>query len=135
MPGSLYVSNLSSLTAISRSQPLTVNWAGTGFDEILIQIQSGASTTTSYHGVTVSCAVPSAPGTYTVPAAALAYLLPTGTAGIGQMSVTAVTNNGGIYTAESTSGLTNTIPLTGGGQIDFGGFGASLTITQSATIQ
>jgi hypothetical protein len=46
-----------------------------------------------------------------------------------------VMSDGGIATAESTSGLTSIIPLTGGGQIDFGGFSAFLGLVQSATIQ
>jgi hypothetical protein len=46
-----------------------------------------------------------------------------------------VVSNGGIDSAESTSGLTSSIPLTGGGQIDFGGFSAFLGVIQTVAIQ
>ncbi len=131
IPASFDISNLNSLATINRAQPLTINWTGTGFDQALILIQSGVLTTTTTHSVNVSCAVPSAPGTFTVPAAALAYLLP----GSGQFEVSTATNNGGIVTAESSSGLTVNIPLVAGGQIDFGGFSAFLSIGQTITIQ
>ncbi len=136
MPSSFAVSNLNALSSINRSQPLTVNWTGTGFDEVIIRIQSDILTTTTTHAVALTCAVPAAPGTYTIPAAALAYLLPTNAAGsIGQFSVTTATDNGGIVAAEAGSGANATIPLVAGGQIDFGGFAPFLAVVQSITIQ
>jgi hypothetical protein len=136
LPASFSVPNLSSLATINRAQPLTVNWTGTGFDQVLILLQSALLTTSTTHGVNIQCAVPAAPGTYTIPPAVLAYLLPTtGSGSVGQMSVSTATNNGGIATAETTTGLTANIPLVAGGQIDFGGFGAFLSVGQSVTIQ
>ncbi len=136
MPASFAVSNLGALTSINRSQPLTVNWTGTGFDQVLIRIQSGLLTAASNHLTVLSCAVPAAPGTFTVPAAALAYLLPANGAGsIGQFSVTTATDNGGLVAAEASSGSNAIIPLVPAGQVDFGGFAAFLAVVQSVTIQ
>jgi hypothetical protein len=131
IPTSLTVPNLSSLTSINRATPLTVNWTGTGFDQVIIRIQTGVLTTATTRLVDVTCAVPAAPGTYTVPAAALAYL----PAGSGQFQVNAVINNGGLVAAEAGSGLNATIPLIPSGQFDFGGLSAFLAVIQSATIQ
>lgn len=132
MPGSLTVPNLSSFTTINRSQPLTVNWTGTGFDQVIIRIETDILTASSTHSANLTCAVPAAPGTYTIPAAALSYLL---AGGIGQFQVNAVFNGGGIVAAEASSGLTVNIPLVAGGQIDFGAFASFIAIVQSATIQ
>jgi hypothetical protein len=41
----------------------------------------------------------------------------------------------GIVTPESSSGLSATIPLVAGGNINFGGFAAFLGVVQSATFQ
>jgi trimeric autotransporter adhesin len=131
IPASFSITNLSSLTSISRSQPVTINWSGTGFDQVLILFETSATTATTYHGVSMQCAVPAAPGSYTVPAAALAHLLP----GSGQLVVTTATAVPGIVSPESSSGLNATIPLVAGGQIDFGGFAAFLGVLQLATFQ
>ena len=131
IPASFSITNLSSLTSISRSQPVTINWSGTGFDQVLILFETSVTTGTTYHAVNMQCAVPAAPGSYTVPAAALAHLLP----GTGQLVVSTATAVPGIVSPESSSGLSATIPLVAGGQIDFGGFAAYLSVLQSATIQ
>ena len=136
IPSAFTVPNFTAQTSINRSQPLTVNWTGTGFDQVIIRIQSAILTSSTTHGVNVTCAVPAAPGTYTVPAAALAYLLPTSGAGTaGQFQVTTATNTGGIVGAEAGTGLNASIPLVPSGQIDFGGFAAFLAVIQSVTIQ
>lgn len=136
IPASFTVPNFTALTAINRTQPLTVNWTGGGFDLVIIRIQSDILTSTTTHAVALTCAVPDAPGTYTIPPAALAYLLPVSGAGTaGQFQVTTATNTGGIVGAEAGTGLNATILLVPSGQIDFGGVAAFLTVLQSVTIQ
>jgi uncharacterized protein (TIGR03437 family) len=136
IPASFSVPNFTSLSAVNRTQPFTVNWTGTGFDQVIIRIKSALLTSTSTHSVNLTCAVPAAPGTYTIPPAALAYLLPTSGAGsIGQFQVTTATNTGGIVGAEAGTGLNATIPLVLSGQIDFGGFAAFVAVIQSVSIQ
>jgi len=132
LPTSFSITNLSALTTVNRSQPLTVNWTGSGFDQVLILIIDDVVTGSTTHGVTVSCAVGASPGTYTIPAAALAYL-PAG--GIAQIEVEAVNNNGGEVSAESSMATTFTPPLVAGGNADFGSFAVYLAYIQSAIIQ
>jgi len=62
---------------------------------------------------TLNCSVPSAPGTYTVSAEALANLIPAGTTGaaFGAISINGI-NTQGKFTAN----------LTKGGQLDIGTF-------------
>jgi uncharacterized protein (TIGR03437 family) len=131
LPTSFSVTNFSGLTTVNRSQPLTISWTGSGFDQVLILIIDAVVTTSTIHGVTVSCAVDAGPGTYTIPAAALAYL-PAGTA---QVEVEAVKNNGGEVSAESSTSTTFTPPLVAGGKADFGSFATFLAYIQSAKIQ
>jgi hypothetical protein len=117
-PSAFTVTNLSSLAAISRSQPLTINWTGSGFDTVEIQINTTTETSTTVNGLVLNCAVPSSLGTYTIPAAALAYLTP----GTGTLGVTADNTNGFAASAESTFNPNTVIPLVSGGLVDFGGF-------------
>lgn len=131
LPTSFNVTNFSSLTTVNRSQPLTVSWAGSGFDQILIVIIDDVVTSSTVHNVAIACAVDAGPGTYTIPAAALAYL-PAGTA---QIEVEATENNGGDVSAESSMATTFTPPLVAGGNADFGSFAVYLAYIQSATIQ
>jgi hypothetical protein len=60
IPASFSITNLSSLTSISRTQPLTINWSGTGFDQVQILFEASATTGSTYHGVSMQRAVPAA---------------------------------------------------------------------------
>jgi uncharacterized protein (TIGR03437 family) len=137
LPTTFSATNLASMATINRTQPLHITWTGTGFDEVIIVVQGGILTTTTTHTVTISCAAPASPGTFSVPAAALAYLpaVVIGSAGnTGQLTVEAVQSNGGVITAEL-GGQTLTPPLIAGGQVDFGSFAPFLALEQSVSIQ
>jgi uncharacterized protein (TIGR03437 family) len=137
LPTSFSATNLASITTINRSQPLTINWTGTGFDEAIIVVQGGILSATTTHTVSISCAAPASSGTFSVPAAALAYLpaVVSGSAGnVGQLEVEAVQSSGGMITAEL-GGQTLTPPLVAGGQVDFGAFTPFLAVEQSVSIQ
>jgi hypothetical protein len=110
---------------------LKVNWTGTGFDQVLILLIEDVSTSTTVHANVVSCAIDASLGTYTIPAAALAYL-PAGTV---QVDVEAVKNQGGDVSAESGTSTAFTPPLVSGGKTDFGSFVPYLAYIQTATIQ
>ena len=131
LPTSFTVTNFSSLTTINRSQPLTVSWTGTGFDQVLILLIGGATSSTAVQGVTVSCALDASLGTYSIPAVALGHL-PAGTV---QLEVEAVKNSGGEASAESTTSTSFTPPLVGGGKADFGSFTPFLAYIQNAKVQ
>jgi len=136
-PSNFAVTNLSSLATINRAQPLTVNWTGTGFDQVSILIQGDILTTTTTQAVSVSCVVPAAPGTYAVPAAALAYLpaVAAGSQNVGQVSITASPSAGGTSSAESATSTSLTPSLVSGGQVNFGAFTPYISFSLSAAIQ
>ncbi len=118
VPSSFTVTNWNSLDLINRTQPLTVSWTGSGFDQIQIYIQSPP--------VALSCTVDASLGTYSIPPAALAYLP---AAKSGQISVTAG------LAAASFVGTSLTPGLVAGGQADFGTLAPYLATLQTATIQ
>jgi uncharacterized protein (TIGR03437 family) len=130
-PNSFTVTNLSSLTTVNRAQPLTINWTGSGFDTVEIQINTTTETSTTVNGLGLNCAVPASLGTYTIPAAALAYLTP----GSAQMQVTADNTKGFAASEESTTDPNTVIPLVSGGLVDFGGFGTYIDYFISAIVQ
>ncbi|HEY4362122.1 MAG TPA: hypothetical protein VGN17_14185 [Bryobacteraceae bacterium] len=133
MPTSFAVTNLSALSTVNHAQALTINWNGSGFDQVIILIEA-AATTSATHGIVVSCAVPASPGTYTIPAAAMAYLAPlAGTSG--QVVINAGPNAGGVASAESATSTQVTPNLVAGGKVDFGAFTPTITYLVTAAIQ
>jgi uncharacterized protein (TIGR03437 family) len=136
MPISFSVTNLSSLAAINRAQPVAVNWTGSGFDLVIIHVQTYALTTANTHLTVASCVVPAAAGTYTIPASVLGRLLPASgsSSSYGGINVT-TGNSGGTVTAEWTASLLLTPPLVSGGQMNFGAFASFISVSQSATVQ
>jgi uncharacterized protein (TIGR03437 family) len=137
LPTSFTVTNLSALSTIDRTQPLTINWTGTGFDQVLIGVQGGTLTTTTNHGVAIDCAVPASLGTYTIPVAALAYLpaVAAGSQNVGQVEISAGPNQGGIASAESGTSTALTPNLVPSGKVDFGSFAPYIGVLTSATIK
>ncbi|MEK7408729.1 MAG: hypothetical protein AAB225_26995 [Acidobacteriota bacterium] len=120
-PSSFVVTNFSSITAVNRNQPLAVNWTSSGVDQVIILVSTVVITAPNQRITSLTCTAPAAPGTYAIPAAALALL---------QASATGVISvNGG-----STPG-TFTANVAGGGQTDLGVFGASLGVSKSVPIQ
>ena len=83
-PSNFTVTNWDAISAIDRTKPLAVNWTGSGLDQIYILASSSrvlgkdASNTNILHTVAITCQVPASPGTFSVPAEAIAYLLPAG---------------------------------------------------------
>ncbi len=131
-PNSFTVTNLNSITAVNRSQPLTINWTGSGFDTVQILINVTTETATTVSQSILNCEVPSSAGTYTIPTAALSLLNPGSAA---SFEVAAETNNGYPLSAESTMDPNTVIPLVGGGLVNFGGFGTYIEYVQSIPVQ
>jgi hypothetical protein len=127
------VTNFSSLSTVNRSQALTVNWTGSGFNQVKIDITTQNQSSTSTHSVTVTCPVPASLGTYTIPAVALAYLIASPT--VAQLQVTARIGMGGLASAESTTDPNTVIPLVSGGLVDFGGFGPYIDFFTTPTVR
>jgi uncharacterized protein (TIGR03437 family) len=125
-PASFTATNFSSITTINRSQPLTFTWTGTGIDQVGIIIATSLTTGGLQHLTTLQCNVPSGPGTYTVPAAALATLLPATSSGtsFGNVTITGI-NTQGKFTAN----------LTKGGQLDIGTFWSEIGAGKNIAVQ
>lgn len=121
-PGAFAVTNLAAISTVDRSQPITVNWTGTGVERVLILINSVTQASGGNRSVSLFCTTLAAPGTFVVPAASLAALLPApATTGI------SITGQGptGTFTAN----------LTAGGQLDFGSLGGGITLSKSVTVR
>lgn len=127
-----FSSNLSSLSTVNHTQPLTITWTGSGFDLANILIIGDVLTSTTTNGTSVSCVVPASLGSFTIPAAALAYLPSTGS---WQIEITAEPNAGGLISAESATSTSLTPPLVGGGQMDFGAFSPAIVHIVTAAVQ
>jgi hypothetical protein len=125
-PTSFTATNWNSITAINRSQPLTLTWSGSNFENVAIVLGTAVTASGSQHLTTINCTVPGAPGAYTIPAAALAYLSPAGTTGaaFGSISLQAISPVGPI-----------TATLVGGGQLDMGGFQGNLGVGKNIAVQ
>ncbi|HSR09504.1 MAG TPA: hypothetical protein VLM42_20395 [Bryobacteraceae bacterium] len=132
LPSSFAVTNWDTITSVNRASPLTVNWAGSGFDLVIIHIQGFTSANSTNDNVAVSCAVQGSLGTYTIPSAALALLPATAT---GQILVSAGTAAGGTVSAVSSTSQSFTPSLVGGGSINYGSFTPFLGVSKSVTVQ
>ncbi|QOY86707.1 NHL domain-containing protein [Paludibaculum fermentans] len=134
-PISFDVTGWANLNLLDRSQPLTVSWTGEGFN--LVQIVIGTSKTLGkdatgtniVHNVSISCQVPAAPGSYTIPAAAMAYLLPEG------IDSASLATGSGILAVEGLNIRPFNAPLVGGGQTDYGGFTSILSLGKNLIVQ
>jgi len=131
-PSSFAVTNSSSLTSITRSQPLTINWTGSGFDTVLIDINTTSITSTQTQAVILTCVIPASAGTYTVPVTALSYLL--SSPSVAQLQVQAVIGGSGQISAESSTNPNTVIPLVAGGLVDFGGFSPFIDFFASVSV-
>ena len=125
-PATFNATNFASIATINRSQPLTFTWTGTGFDQVGIIVATSLTTGGLQHLTTLQCTVPAGPGTYTVPAAALAVLLPATLSGtsFGNVTLTGI-NTQGTFTAN----------LTRGGQLDIGTFWAEIGVGKNIAVQ
>jgi hypothetical protein len=126
-PASFTATNFSGITSINRSQPLTFTWNGTGIDQIGILVSSSLTAGGVVHITTLNCTgIPAGPGSYTVPAAALAGLLPAGVTGnnYGNVSITGI-NTQGNFTAN----------LIRGGQLDIATFWSEIGVAKNIAVQ
>jgi hypothetical protein len=129
LPQSFAVTNWDDITAINRSNTLTVNWSGTGFNTVVITA-TGQSLSTS-ETMTVSCQLAASLGTFSIPQGALAMLFPTQLA---TLTVTATTVLPGTTQLRTT--VQNLVPsLVSGGRVDYGDFGGQISLVKSLSIQ
>lgn len=138
LPSGFSVTNWNSISSVNRSQPLTINWTGSGFDTTVISVQgTNLSLSGDSSVVGVSCVVPANLGTYSVPTGALSMLPQVGAGNFlnsGTLSVTATVNTGGQSSGTSNTSTELTPDLVGGGKVNYGSFGPFVATTKSVTI-
>jgi len=125
-PTSFLATNWNNITLIDRAQPLTFTWSGSNFDQVTIVVSTAVTSAGSQHIATINCTVPGAPGTYSIPTAALAYLSPAAVTGtsFGSMSLQGISVRG-----------TFTANLTAGGQTDIGTFQGGIGVAKNVAVQ
>lgn len=125
-PASFTATNWDSITLVDRTKPLAFNWNGSGFDQVAILVSSAVRSGSTQHITTIDCTVPGAPGSYSIPAAALAYLSPVASSGtsFGAISLQAISAPGKF-----------TASLAQGGQLDMGIFSANLGVAKNVAMQ
>jgi hypothetical protein len=131
-----FSTNLATIAQVDRSQPLTVTWTGTGFDDVVVQVTALTLSGVNVQVTAVACLAPASAGTLTVPTQALAHLpsIPTLTAGTGVL--TAYTAPAGVGPVASASDLATSLTpnLVGGGKIEYGAFAAKYAVEESLPI-
>jgi hypothetical protein len=137
MPTNFTVTNLSSITSINRTQPLTVNWTGTGFPDVNITASSEVISASGFELVSVSCIAPASPPTFSIPTAALAYLDPVGASSLlssGSLSVSTIPIAVGNPSAVGSTLKQLTPGLVGGGTVNYGAFLPGVGYTKAVSI-
>jgi uncharacterized protein (TIGR03437 family) len=119
-PVSFTVTNISSITLIDRTKPLTVNWTGSGFEKVYIQITTNTRSGNTQRIITMNCVIPGNLGTYAIPTAALALLQPSAAAA---------------FAIEAQSATTQFPASVPPGQLDYGAFVADLGIVTTVPVQ
>ncbi|HUB78476.1 MAG TPA: hypothetical protein VMB03_06760 [Bryobacteraceae bacterium] len=124
-PGAFTVSNWGDITTIDRSNPLQLIWTGSNFSNVVIVLSTTVVSGSTQHLTTINCTVPGAPGSYTIPAAALGYLSAAGASGSSSGTLSVQGTNQGTFTAN----------LSGGGQLDIGTLSANLGAVKNVAVQ
>ncbi|MCU1336806.1 MAG: repeat containing protein [Bryobacterales bacterium] len=120
-PASFAVTNWDSITVIDRSRPVNLTWTGSGADYVTVVITNSRRESSIIHIVTISCYVRGSDGALSVPLSAVSRLLPP--PADATMSVQGYSFE--IFNAN----------LVAGGQIDFGSFGAALSVSKTLSVQ
>ncbi|HLH39163.1 MAG TPA: hypothetical protein VKX39_08455 [Bryobacteraceae bacterium] len=125
IPGNFTATNWNSIAVVNRSTPLTFTWTASGLSSVYIEVNSLTTTGSTRRIVTMNCVVPAAPGTFTIPTTALAYLPPAPASG----------SSFGTIALEGQFSNPFTAPLTAGGQIDLGLFVSDVGYSKNISIQ
>jgi|SRR5579872_3612489 len=137
LPSNFSVTNWDGITAIDRTKNLTVNWTGSGFQNLIISANGTMLSASTIHSVVVTCVAAASLHTFSIPAAALAKLpaITSALTGIGVLSVTTAPAINGTVSSAGTTDTSFTPNLVAGGKINYGTFAPFFTWTKSVTIQ
>lgn len=119
-PAAFTVTNWDAITGVNRGEPLTFNWTSSGVDTVAFVIITAITTPPNTRTVVATCLADGKAGTFTVPVSVLARIPPSN---VGSLSAT--TYNTEFFTA----------PLTAGGDIDFGSFGAGRSVAKTVPVR
>jgi uncharacterized protein (TIGR03437 family) len=134
-PGSFTVANWDTLNSIDRSRPLTLNWSGSGLDQVYIigsssfVVAKDASNVNIVHVSTFTCQVPAAPGSYSVPTAVLSYLQPSG------IDAASLAKGSTTLAVQTVNAQQINLSLTSGGPVAWAGFSATLGYSRNLGVQ
>jgi len=124
-PGGFTVSNWDGITTINRANDLQLTWTGSNFSNVAIGLSTTVVSGRAQHLTSINCTVPGAPGGYTIPAAALAYLSPVGASGTSYGTLAVQGTNESAFNAS----------VVGGGQLDIARFSAKLGAARNVAVQ
>jgi uncharacterized protein (TIGR03437 family) len=124
-PDGFTVSNWDGITTINRANDLQLTWTGSNFSNVAIVLSTTVVSGRAQHLTTINCTVPGAPGGYTIPAAALAYLSPVGASGTSYGTLSVQGTNESAFNAS----------VVGGGQLDIARFSANLGAARNVAVQ
>jgi uncharacterized protein (TIGR03437 family) len=135
LPANFTVSGWDSLSSIDRAKPLTLNWSGTGADEVVITgstyatVGKDATNTNIIHNVFFTCQVPAASGSYTIPTSVLSYLLPA------SIVSTAQASGSGIFSVSAEKLQTLNLPLASGGSAAYSAITGVVAYSKNLSVQ
>ncbi len=132
LPNSFSVTNWDSISSIDRTQPLTINWKGTGFENVGVGLVTITLSGTSVHEVVVSCLAAATLGTYSVPTEALSHLPAIALASAG---ATLAVSTAPAISAGPNTATTLTPNLVAGGKVTYGSFSPRLSFAKTVAIQ
>jgi hypothetical protein len=134
-PANFTATNFDAISVIDRSKPITITWSGTNLDQVYVTIGSyevvGKDAANNFitHNMVVTCQVDGGLGSYTVPAAALAFL-PTATLD----SVTLATRSASFSVQTATHQFIDA-QLVGGGKVNIAAFSSILSFAKNLVVQ
>jgi hypothetical protein len=137
LPDSFTVTNWAALATINRAGPVTITWTGSGFDEIAILLSGSEVNGANTHTVVMACAVPGNLGTFALPVGGLSLLpaVPPGSFSSSLLVQALKGDVNSVISPESSTAKSFLPTLVGGGQADYGVFGASISFARLPTIQ
>jgi hypothetical protein len=121
--------------SIDRSKPLTINWTGSGLDQVYIigssslVVGKDATNTNIIHLATFTCQVPAAPGGYTIPTEVLAYLLP------GSIDAASLAKGSTILAVQTVTAQQFNLTQVSGGPVAWAGMSATLGYSRNLAVQ
>jgi uncharacterized protein (TIGR03437 family) len=134
-PSSFTIANWDTLNSIDRSKPLTLNWTSSGADSIYIigsssaVVGKDASNANIVHNTIFTCQVPAAPGTFTIPAGVLSYLLPS------SLDAASLSKGASNLAVETVTFQPFTLNLTSGGPVAWAAFSSTLAYSRNLAVQ